>query len=701
MTVVYERRGELAVLQIDNPPVNGLSAATRAGLQAGLERALADGEVRAIVITGTAQVFSAGADIREFGGPAMLAHPDLREVIANVDAAAKPVIAAINGTCFGGGLELALGCNYRIATPGAKMGLPEVKIGLLPGAGGTQRLPRAIGADKALRMIVSGDPIGAREALEAGLIERIVPDTSFDGVIAFAQEVAPSGRNHHPRLRERSIRLPPGADDAGFIQAAHDSVARETRGRMAPRRCVDAVEAALTMPFEQGLVRERELFAELVQSDESKALRHAFFAERAAARIPDIPEDTALRPIRRAAVIGCGTMGGGIAMSLANAGLPVLVYEADAAALDRGLANCRRNWEASARKGRLTPEQVEQRVALLQPAGGWQDLSKADIVIEAVFEELPVKLQVFRELDKVARRGAILATNTSTLDVDAIARATGRPQDVIGTHFFAPANVMRLLEVVRGRETARDVLATVMQWGRRIGKVAVVSGVCDGFIGNRMLEHYLRQALFLVDEGAAPQQIDAALTRFGFAMGPFAVSDLSGLDIGYAIRQRRYRERPDVRYSGIADRLVEMGRLGQKTGKGWYRYEAGDRTPREDPEVEALIAQHRASIGIAPRAISDQEVVERCVYALVNEGARILEEGIALRAGDIDVVYLTGYGFPATRGGPMFHAETVGLEQVVAAMQRFRDNPNADPVFWEPAPLLRRSAAQGGRFDKR
>jgi 3-hydroxyacyl-CoA dehydrogenase len=699
MTAHYEVRGDLAVIQLDNPPVNGLNHASRKGVADAIRRANADAKVQAIVITGTDKVFSGGADIREFNTPAMLGEPNLLSVIEAVENSAKPVVAAINGICMGGGLELALGCHYRISTPNGTMGLPEVKIGLIPGAGGTQRLPRAIGAEKALKMIVSGDPIPAEEALKFGLVERIVPNTTFQGVIDFAHEVAE--RSKHPRLRDRTVDMPPGVDASSFASAARRDVAAEARGLTAPMKCVEAVLASLTSPFAEGMQIERALFVELLNSSESKALRHAFFAERAAAKVPDVPENTPTRPIRNAAVIGFGTMGAGIAMNFANAGIPVRVLEAKQEALDRGLAICRRNWEASAKKGKLTAEQVETRMGLLRPALKYEELRDADIVIEAVFEEMGVKKEVFGTLDRVMKPGAILATNTSTLDVDMIAAVTKRPGDVIGTHFFSPANVMRLLEVVRGKKTGKEVLATVMQLGKRIGKVAVVSGVCDGFIGNRMIEQYGRQSLLLLDEGASPQQIDGALQRFGFAMGPFAMGDLAGLDIGYAIRKRRRVERPNMRYPLIADRIVEAGRLGQKTGKGWYGYEPGSRTPQVDPAVEAMIADYRHEMGITPRQITDEEIVDRCVYALVNEGARILEEGIALRASDIDIVYLTGYGFPRAKGGPMFHAETVGLDKVVARMQEFASNPKAAPDFWQPAKLLAERARSGKRFDQR
>jgi 3-hydroxyacyl-CoA dehydrogenase len=693
MTTWYERREDIAVLQIDNPPVNGLGHSTRVALAEGLARARADGKVLAIVVTGTDKVFSGGADIREFNTPNAMAEPHLLQLIDLIEKSGKPVVAAINGVCMGGGLEIALACHYRVATPDAGIGLPEVKLGLIPGAGGTQRLPRAVGAEKALRMITAGNPIDAEDALDHGLIERIVERTSFQGVLDFAHEVAE--RRSHPRLRDKEVALPPGMDATRFFIGARQAVAREARGLTAPLKCVDAVEAAVLRPFEEGLQFERQLFVELITSTESKALRHAFFAERAAAKIPDLPEDTATRPIRTVAVLGFGTMGGGIAMSFANAGVPVTIYEREQAALDRGLAYCRTTWEAAVKKGRLTVDQIDKRLALLRPTLEFALVDDADLVIEAVYEDMAVKQELIKRLDGVARQGAILATNTSTLDVDKIAAATRRPQDVIGTHFFSPANVMRLLEVVRGAKTAPDVLATVMQLARRLKKVAVVSGVCDGFIGNRMLEQYVRQSLFLVDEGASPQQIDGALTRFGMAMGPFAMYDMAGMDIGYAIRQRRYKERPHIKYSRIADTVVELGRLGQKTGKGWYRYEAGDRTPRPDPAIDALIEDHRAQLGIKARMIDDAEIVERCIYALVNEGARILEEGVALRASDIDVVYLTGYGFPAARGGPMFYAQTVGFDAVIETMKRFATNPHADAKFWAPTKLLTEAAALG------
>jgi 3-hydroxyacyl-CoA dehydrogenase len=697
MKVYYEVRDRIAVIQVDNPPVNGLGHAVREGIATGVERALDDPAVLAVVITGTGRVFSGGADIREFNTPAMLAPPTLLDVIATVEQSFKPVISAINGVCMGGGLELSLACHYRLATPGATMGLPESKIGLIPGAGGTQRLPRAVGAALALRMITSGEPIRADHARDAGLVSRVVPESSFDGALAFAHEVA--AIRPLPRLRDRPVVLPEGVPVADFFIAARQQVAKTARGLTAPLRCVDSIEGACTLPFEQGLANERAIFIERVQSAESKALRHVFFAERTAARIADVPDGTPTRDIQTVGVVGFGTMGSGIALALLGAGIPVRVAEASPAALERGMAACRAQWDADLRKGRIDADGAAARARLLTTSTAIEDLAGCDLVIEAAFEDMEVKRDVVRKLDRVMAPGAILATNTSTLDVDAIAAATQRPQDVIGLHFFSPAQVMRLLEVVRGARTGHDVLATAMQFARRIGKVAVVSRVCDGFIGNRMLEQYIRQSLFLLDEGASPQQIDGALTRFGLAMGPFAMYDMAGMDVGYAIRQRRYRERPELTYSRIADRIVEAGRVGLKCGKGWYRYDLPDRKPLADAEVDRMIADWRAELGRTPRMIDDAEIVDRCLLALVNEGARLLGEGIAQRASNIDVVYLTGYGFPPGQGGPMFWAQQRGFDAVLARMREFAANPHADPVFWTPAPLLL-EAAQAGRWPR-
>jgi 3-hydroxyacyl-CoA dehydrogenase len=685
---------DIAVLLLDNPPVNGLGHALRSALVQGLDAAQADPGVRAVVITGAGSAFSGGADIKEFNTPQAMAEPTLLTVIRNVEASDKPVIAAINGTCMGGGLELALACHYRIAAPTAAVALPEVKLGLIPGAGGTQRLPRAVGVETALDMIVSGNPVAAGKLRNTALFDAIIDGDFLEGALGFARNIA--GDRPLKRLRDVKIDRP---DADAFFQGARDKVRAAAKGLAAPLRCVDAVAAALALPFDDGLKHEREIFTELIQSTESKALRHAFFGERTAAKIPGVPAGTATRPIERVAVIGAGTMGGGIAMNFLNAGIPVTLLETKQDALDRGVATIRRNYEGSVKRGKLTAEAVENNMALLKPTLSYGDVKSADLVIEAVFEDMGVKESVFRQLDAVMKPGAILATNTSTLDVDRIACFTGRPQDVVGLHFFSPANVMKLLEVVRGAQTGSDVLATVMQAAKKIRKTAVVSGVCDGFIGNRMLERYQRQCFYLVEEGATPQQVDRALEKFGLAMGLFRVGDLAGNDISWAIRKRRYVENPGVPYSKIADRLCEMGRFGQKTGAGWYRYEPGKRDPIPDPAVDEIIAGYRREMGIEPRAIDDAEIVERCVYALVNEGARILEEGIAQRASDIDMVYLTGYGFPLARGGPMFYADTVGLANVVKSMERFAANPHGDPGFWKPAPLLARLAAAGKTFN--
>ncbi|PPE70615.1 enoyl-CoA hydratase/isomerase family protein [Caldimonas thermodepolymerans] len=697
MSASYELRGQVAVITLNNPPVNGLGYETRKGITDGLNRAEDDPQVQAIVITGAGKAFSGGADIREFGSPKALQEPNLLSVIKAVEDCSKPVVAAVHSVCMGGGLELALGCHYRVAAKGTQVALPEVKIGLIPGAGGTQRLPRVIGVEPALNLIVSGDPVKA-ELLAAipgqRLFDQVVDGDVLEAAIAFANEVA--GQRPLPLVRHLKAEHP---NPDGYFQFARNTVRAVAKNFPAPVKCVDAVEAAVKRRFDDGLAFEREQFIALMMTPECKALRHAFFAERAASKIPDVPEDTPVRPIQKVAVIGAGTMGGGISMNFLNAGIPVTILETSQEALDRGIGVMRRNYEAQVKKGKLAQDKYEQRMGLLSTTLSYDDIRDADLVIEAVFEDINVKEQVFRKLDEVMKPGAILATNTSTLDVNRIASFTKRPQDVIGTHFFSPANVMKLLEVVRGEKTAKDVLATVMQLAKKIRKTAVVSGVCDGFIGNRMLEQYSRQAGFLLEEGCTPEQVDKAIERFGFAMGPFRVGDLAGNDVGWYIRKRRYVEKPHMRYSKTADLLCEMGRFGQKTGAGWYDYQPGKRDPIPSPVVLEMIEKHRKELGITPRKISDEEIVGRLVYALVNEGAKILEEGIAMRASDIDMVYLTGYGFPLWRGGPMCYADTVGLFNVVQAMRRFSKNPHDDAQFWEPAPLLARLAAEGGTFN--
>ncbi len=697
MTASYEVRGNVAVVTLNNPPVNGLGFDTRRGIADGIDRANADPAVKAVVITGAGKAFSGGADIREFGSPKALAEPNLLSLILQLEGSAKPVVAAVHGVCMGGGLELALGCHYRVVSPGTQVALPEVKLGLVPGAGGTQRLPRVLGVETALNMIVSGEPVKSELlAMAPGqkLFDKLIDGDLLAGALAFAAEVA----DKRPLPRVRDLKATHANAD-GYFAFARNTVKAMAKNFPAPAKCVDCVEAAVKSGrFEDGMRAERDAFLALMTTPESKALRHAFFGERAAAKIPDVPEDTPQRKIEKVAVIGAGTMGGGISMNFLNAGIPVTILETKQEALDRGVGVMRKNYEAQVKKGKLKADKYEQRMALLKTTLDYADVKDADMVIEAVFEEMGVKEKVFKTLDAVMKPGAILASNTSTLDLNKIAAFTQRPQDVIGTHFFSPANVMKLLEVVRGEKTAKDVLATVMAVGKKIKKTAVVSGVCDGFIGNRMIEQYSRQAGFLLDEGCTPQQVDKAIEKFGFAMGPFRMGDLAGNDIGWAIRKRRAVEHPDMKYSKTADLLCEVGRYGQKTQAGWYDYQAGKRDAIPSKVVADMIDKHRASLGITPRKIGDDEIVQRLVYALVNEGARILEEGIASKASDIDMIYLTGYGFPLHRGGPMSYADTVGLFNVVQAMKRFAANPRDDAAFWQPAPLLARLAAEGKSF---
>ncbi|MFN0183433.1 MAG: 3-hydroxyacyl-CoA dehydrogenase NAD-binding domain-containing protein [Aquabacterium sp.] len=696
MSATYEVRDGVAVITLNNPPVNGLGLATRVGIAEGIERANADAAVKAIVVTGAGKAFSGGADIREFGSPKAIAEPNLLTLIRMLESSAKPTVAAVHTVCMGGGLELALGCHYRVASPGANVALPEVKIGLLPGAGGTQRLPRVLGVETAMNMIVSGEPV--RSELLASLPGQKLFDQMIDGdllagAVAFANgkaDVRPL-----PLVRSLPVRHP-NAD--AYLQFVRNTVGAMSKNFPAPLKNVEAVTASLRMSFDDGMRTERELFIGLMNTPEAQALRHAFFAERAASKIPDIPADTPVRPVAQVAVIGAGTMGGGISMNFLNAGVPVTMLEMKQEALDRGVATIRKNYEAQVKKGKLKPAVYDQRMALLTTTLTYDDIKGADLVIEAVFEEMGVKQKVFETLDAVMKPGAILASNTSTLDVNRIAQFTKRPGDVVGLHFFSPANVMKLLEVVRGAETAKDVMATVMGVAKKIRKTAVVAGVCDGFIGNRMIEQYSRQAGFLLDEGATPQQVDRAVEKWGMAMGPFRMGDLAGNDIGWAIRKRRAQERPNMLYSRSADRLCELGRFGQKTGAGWYDYQPGKRDANASPVVLEMLDKHRASLGIAPRKISDEEIVQRLIFALVNEGARLLEEGIALRASDIDMCYLAGYGFPLHRGGPMCYADTVGLYSVAQAMKGFAANPHDDAAFWQPAPLLAKLAAEGKTF---
>jgi len=699
MTADYKVHGDVAVITMNNPPVNGLAYAMRREMVDGVARANADESVKAIVITGAGRTFSGGADITEFGTPKSVAEPNLLNIILVLENSAKPVVAAINATAMGGGLELALGCHYRIAAPGANIALPEVKLGLIPGAGGTQRLPRVLGVETALNMIVSGEPVKSELlAQQPGqkLFDKMAssPESLIEEALAFARSVADT----HPLPLVRNLPCKHPLGDA-YFQFARNMVKGMAKGFPAPIKCVDAVEMATQQKFDEGMRLEREIFTNLMFTPESKALRHIFMAERAASKIPDVPADTAQREIKSVAVIGAGTMGGGISMNFLNAGIPVKILEMKQEAIDRGIATIRKNYESQVKRGKLKQDKYEQRMSLLTPTLDYNEIKDADLVIEAVFEEMGVKQKVFEKLDEVMKPGAILASNTSTLDVNKIASFTKRPQDVVGLHFFSPANVMKLLEVVRGAETGKDVMATVMTVAKKIKKTAVVSGVCDGFIGNRMIEQYSRQAGFLLDEGATPQQVDKAIEKFGFAMGPFRMGDLAGNDIGWAIRKRRAQERPNMLYSRTADKLCELGRFGQKTGAGWYDYQPGKRDAIPSELVNKMIEDHRKELGITPRKISDEEIVQRLVFALVNEGARILEDKIASRASDIDMVYLTGYGFPIQRGGPMLYADQVGLFNVAQAMKRFQQNPRDDAKFWEPAPLLARLAAEGKTFN--
>ncbi len=684
--VDLDRRGRVAVLTVNNPPVNALSHGVRLGLRDGMKQAIADGAADAVVIACAGRTFIAGADITEFGKPPK--EPGLHEVLNLIESSPKPVVAAIHGTAFGGGLEVTLACHYRVAVKTARLGLPEVKLGLLPGAGGTQRLPRVVGVEKALSMIVSGDPIGAEEGLKVGLVDHLVEGDLTAGAVAFAERVV-AERRPLRKIRDVDDKISAARGKPEIFADFRKSVARQTRGFRAPEACIRAVEAAVNLPFDQGMARERELFTELVSSPESRAQRYFFFAEREAAKIPDIPAATPTRAIKKAAVIGAGTMGGGIAMNFANAGIPVTVVELAKDALDRGLGVVRKNYDNTAARGRITPADVDKRMGLITGSTNFQDIADADIVIEAVFEEMPIKKEVFAKLDGIAKADAVLASNTSTLDVDEIASATKRPASVVGMHFFSPANVMRLLEVVRGAKSAKDVVATAMAVGRQIGKVSVCVGVCDGFVGNRMLHQRGREADKLILEGALPHQVDKVLYDFGFPMGPFAMGDLAGLDVGWRIRKGKGVK------SAVADQLCDMGRFGQKTGAGYYKYDA-NRNATPDPEVEKIILGVSKDMGIQRREIGNDEILARLLYPMVNEGAKILEEGKATRASDIDVIWVYGYGWPIYRGGPMHWADSIGLKVIRDQMLEWQ-RQHGD--IWRPAPLLAKLADEGKTFN--
>ena len=685
----------IAVITINNPPVNALSPGVPEGIAAAIEQIAKDVSVKAAVLIGGGKTFVAGADIKEFGkitsgrsGGGL----ELPNLLSKIEDCRMPVVMAIHGSAFGGGLELAMSGHYRVAVPGAQVGQPEVKLGIIPGAAGTQRLPRLAGAAKAVEMCADGNPIKAAEALKFGIVDRLIEGDLLTGAIAFAREVADKPVR---KTRERNDKLGSTESNALIFATARENTRKKQRGMIAPLAAIDAVEAATKLPFEEGCNLERKLFMDCLFSEQSKALIHVFFGEREVAKIPDIPKETPLLPVNTAAVVGAGTMGGGIAMVLANAGIPVLLKEADQAALDRGLGNIQKNYATSVKRGRFTQDFVDERLKLIQPTLSYDSFAKADLVIEAVFEGMALKKEVFAELDRVCKPGAILASNTSTLNIDEIASSVTRPQSVIGTHFFSPANVMRLLEVVRGKASSKEVIATCMQLSKKIGKIGVLVGNCRGFVGNRMFHPYVRESVFLLEEGASVEAVDSALYDFGMAMGPLAVGDLAGLDVGWRIRKEyRHLEKPGIRQAFAGDNLCEMGRYGQKTGAGWYKYDE-NRRAIPDPQVAQLVRKWAAEAGIRQRQISKEEIVDRCVYALVNEGARILEEGYALRAVDIDIIYLNGYGFPAYRGGPMWYADTVDLKQVYDRIEEFHKQHGE---LWEPAPLLKRLAEEGKKF---
>jgi 3-hydroxyacyl-CoA dehydrogenase len=695
--ILTSRDGDVGVITVNNPPVNALSPGVPEGIAAGIAEFGKDDAIKAIVLIGGGRTFIAGADIKEFGKITSGQKPrDLGflRILDQIEQSAKPVVAAIHGDALGGGLETAMACHYRVAVKSAKVGQPEVKLGIIPGAAGTQRLPRLVGVAKALEMCVQGDPISASDALNAGVIDEIVEGDLLAGAVAFARGKAGSAPR---RTRDLKDKLGDAASNAPVFAAARDAARKRQRNLTAPQAAIDAVEAATKLPFDKGVERETELFQQCLFSDQSKALIHVFFGEREVAKIPDIPKETPLIPVKRAAVIGAGTMGGGIAMVFANAGIPVLLKETDQAALDRGVGTIRKNYANSVAKGRFTEQVMNERMALIQPALTYDGFAEADMIVEAVFEGMEIKKKVFGEIDRVAKPGAVLASNTSTLNVDEIASATKRPEAVIGTHFFSPANVMRLLEIVRGKASSKEVIATCMALSKKIGKIGVLVGNCRGFVGNRMFGPYRREAQFLAEEGATVEAVDQALYDFGMAMGPLATGDLAGLDVGWRIRKEfKDAEDKSVRQPLAEDRLCEMGRYGQKTGAGWYRYDA-NRKPSHDSEVDKLIEQCRQEAGVTPRSIDAREIVDRCIYALVNEGARILEEGYALRSVDIDITYVSGYGFPAFRGGPMFYADTVGLPKVYERVLEFEKQHGK---LWTPAPLLKKLAEEGGKFSQ-
>jgi 3-hydroxyacyl-CoA dehydrogenase len=688
--------GGVAVVTIDNPPVNALSRGVPEGISAAIDRAEQDSSVSAVVIIGAGKTFVAGADIKQLEEHAYghgSGAPNLHDLLRKIEDCPKPVVMALHGTALGGGLELAMSGHYRVASPDAQAGQPEVNLGIIPGAEGTQRLPRLAGVAAAVDMLVSGKPVRAPEALRLGIIDKIIEGDLLSGAVAFALEAVKSGLR--PRTRERNDKLGSLESNAALFASARKQARKTRRYMIAPLAAIDAVEAAVALPFDEGCRKEREIAEKCLASEQAKALMHAFFAERAVTKIPGISRDTRTYAIRRAAILGSGTMGAGIAMALANAGIAVILKDTDQPALDRGMRTIRQNYETSVSKGRFSREVMEERLALIRSQLTYERFETVDLIIEAVFENMALKRQVFAEIDKIAKPDCIRATNTSTLNIDEIAAATSSPQMVVGTHFFSPAHVMRLLEIVRGFRTSDEVIATALALAKQLKKVGVVVGNCRGFVGNRMMLPYMREAQFLLEEGATPVQVDQALLDFGMAMGIFAVDDMGGIDLSWRVRQEyKHLEKPGERMPLVLEKLYHLGRLGQKTGAGWYRYGA-DRKPIPDPEVEVLIEATAKEAGIPRRSISQEEIIERCIYVMINEGARILEEGYALRAGDIDTIYLTGYGFPAFRGGPMWYADTLGLDKILSRIIVFREQHGPS---WEPAPLLKRLTEEGNTF---
>ena len=694
-TVHYEQRGDIALLTVDNPPVNPLSSGVRQGLSDGLAKALSDDSISAIVLTGAGRAFIAGADISEFGGASQ--GPSLHDCLNAMDDSSKPIVAALNGTAFGGGLEVALCCHNRVIAPSAQVGLPEVKLGLLPGAGGTQRLPRLVGAEKALNFMLSGDGIPGPAAKELGIVDEVADGDVVEAAIAFAQNLVSEGGAVR-RIRDEENMLIADRERPEIFDNARKDAARKMKKRFAPEMIIQCVEAAVNLgDFDAGMKVEAENFAQCLKHPQREALIHMFFAEREVAKIPDVPKDTATQDIASAGVIGCGTMGGGISMSFLNVGIPVTVLELDQEALDRGMGVIKRNYDIQVQRGRMTEEQVNQRMGLLTGTTQYADLGQADVIIEAVYENIDVKVETFKQIEEVAKPGAILASNTSGLDVDKMANATSRPESVIGLHFFSPANVMRLLEVVRGEKTSKETIATSMKLGKTLNKIAVLSGNAPGFIGNRMLAGYTRQAGEIILQGATPYQVDNAILHFGMPMGPFQMNDLVGLDLGWRARKLSGMAPEDVPITArVADKLCELERFGQKTNRGYYIYPEGSRAGQADPEVVEIVEQTSAELGITRRPIDDEEVLKRCLYPLINEGAKILEDGIAIRPCDIDIVYINGYGFPEVTGGPMFWADQQGLDNILADIKKFQEEYGGD--VWEPAPLLERLVAEGKNF---